>query len=98
MDIIEDINISLYHWHWSWSFFSTTTIEEVTSATKHIDIRITQHVWQLIYTWFLEIVLDTSEDKSADIYTRGVGQELFTKHTNKNIVYFNENEEYRVNL
>jgi hypothetical protein len=53
--------------------------------TKHIDIR-AHFVRELIVDELLRIVFIKSEDNDADIFTKNVSEELFEKHSQKQVV------------
>jgi hypothetical protein len=60
--------------------------------TKHIDIR-AHYVRELIDNGFLIVKFIKSIDNDADIYTKNVSEELFNKHTSKNIDDLYEQDE-----
>jgi hypothetical protein len=53
--------------------------------TKHIDIR-THFVRDLIVNGILKILFIKSEDNDADIFTKNVSEELFERHSKKQVV------------
>ena len=52
--------------------------------TKHIDIR-THFVREYIEDGIIKIIFITSEDNDADIFTKNTSEELFIKHSSKNL-------------
>jgi hypothetical protein len=60
--------------------------------TKHIDIR-AHYVRELIDNGIIKIIFIKSEDNDADIFTKNVSEELFNKHTGKNINDLYDQEE-----
>lgn len=52
--------------------------------TKHIDIR-THFVREYIEDGIIKIIFIRSEDNDADIFTKNTSEELFNKHSSKNL-------------
>ena len=52
--------------------------------TKHIDIR-THFVREFIEDGILKVIFVKSEDNDADIFTKNTSEELFHKHSKKNV-------------
>jgi hypothetical protein len=57
----------------------------VSQRTKHIDIR-THFIREFIEDDIIKIIFVPSEENDADIFTKNVTQELFNKHSDKNVV------------
>jgi hypothetical protein len=57
--------------------------------TKHIDIR-THFVRDLIINGILKVVFIKSEDNDADIFTKNVSEELYEKHSSKQVAKYSE--------
>jgi hypothetical protein len=57
--------------------------------TKHIDIR-THFVREFIEDGIIKIVFVRTDDNDADIFTKNTSEELFTKHSGKNVRMMDE--------
>jgi hypothetical protein len=56
----------------------------ISQRTKHIDIR-AHFVREFIEDGILKIVFIRSEDNDADIFTKNTTEDLFIKHSSKNV-------------
>ena len=58
--------------------------------TKHIDIR-AHFVREFIEDGIIKVIFIRSEDNDADIFTKNTTEELFKKHSTKNVEAVNKN-------
>ena len=59
--------------------------------TKHIDVR-AHFVREYIEDDILKVVFVRTDDNKADIYTKNTSEELFLKHSSKNVEFINGNK------